>query len=280
MLAKRERLYINRLRALPPSVFDVLVRKIVKGDSINSIAKYAHSLHFEISIDNFRKYLAVLAKEIGQAKHTQRVAADTQKEINEFNQAVAEAAQAVIPPAPLPPDRPPGPGDVKKFVAQVTRAFVDVGIEEKLNYLFMVQMKRLDRMVEMEERVGMVFPMGFKNIDSLRMICEVLLKKEAARTLFIDNQPSEKNISPLAQRLSKFDDVDRNLIRQGASKIIQMIEEEADGKYTDPDSDGQSSGSTPPESVGDDPTGAVGTPQNGDSGNSSENVAGSAGDIS
>lgn len=267
MFAKRERIILQRLRELGAVVYDTLVRRLVAGDSIRATAKYLHHIKPQIGERNANLWLAVLAKEVGQHTQRNRIDEQTQKEINAFNEAMANARRRAGLPEQLTarPEPPPPlePGAPAKFNVHIVQAILDRTAEEKLNYAYAMQMERVDRMMEQEKRLGLIFPMGYRNLDTLRAIAADLLKKEALRGFF-NNQPAqERNITPFAKVVSEFDEVDRNLIQQGAAKIVQMLEEEHSGQYTR---------SASAQGVGDVARGETGTPQDGALGNNAADV--------
>jgi hypothetical protein len=51
-------------RALPPGVFDLVVRRIAKGDPVRQIARYLHGVDPDVAEDTFRKWLNALAKQV------------------------------------------------------------------------------------------------------------------------------------------------------------------------------------------------------------------------
>jgi hypothetical protein len=87
-----------------------------------------------------------------------------------------------------------------------------------------VQQKRVDRMLDLETRLGVVLPGLHKEIGTLQGIAESLVKFEVGGNLIkrkiyeIPEMPPPEPGS-LAERVSQFDDIDRNLIRTAATHV-------------------------------------------------------------
>jgi hypothetical protein len=57
-----ERSSIAHLRELPPGMFDLVVKRIAKGDPLTQIAKSLHTIQPDFAEETFRKWLHDLAK--------------------------------------------------------------------------------------------------------------------------------------------------------------------------------------------------------------------------
>ena len=47
-----------------------------------------------------------------------------------------------------------------------------------LKYLFFRQVERFEKMIELEQKLGMLMPAGYKEVNSLRAIADSILKLE------------------------------------------------------------------------------------------------------
>ena len=212
--AKRERLTLRELRKLPPAIYDEVVRRIVSGDSSRAIARWLHCIRPNTSAERWRKRLAVLAREVGRVQLNNSNLSRTQKEINAFNEAIKKAKAEINHPVLRPQ-----PGTVEQLEAIVTKAVTQIHGEQMLRYTWMVAQKRVDRMVELEQRTNLIFPDGYRNVAVLCEIAQAMLKAEQTRQIASN---VAENISPVAKEMAAFDEVDRNLIRQAYSKVIEM----------------------------------------------------------
>jgi hypothetical protein len=243
--AKQERIWLARLRALPNGVFDLVVRRITKGDSIFSIAKYLCTVAPEYSVASYRKYLTILADDIRTMVEQKQKANREQNEIDEFNQAKQHATVVEPPPEPESPSTKP----LSAIRCTVNRAIRDLQSEDLLKYTWITQQKRVDEMVLLEQRMGFKFPWGDRAIAELRKIAEAIFKHEIGTALLLRKGagvPTSIDIdklSPTAQEFAKLDDVDRNLVRQLGHRFQEFVEEglrehraAAEGSGTDPGS--------------------------------------------
>lgn len=226
----RERSSIERLRELPPGVFDLVVKRIAKGDALTQIAKYLHTIQPDFAEETFRKWLHDLAKRVRQFLAEETNIDDVAKTIEDFSTANTEAASPAV-------GRPPGPsaGGIQRLKATVKRACEDINAEMMLRYSWAIQQKRVDKMVDLEGRLGVVLPALHKEIDTLKGIAEALTKLEMGTALMkrkgggIPDLPPIKPPEPdsLAERVSQLDIVDRNLLRTAATQVTDLIRERA-----------------------------------------------------
>lgn len=61
--AKKERIWVAKLREMPEGVFDLLIKRIAQGDSIRQIAKYCQTVRPEIAFETYREWLHALASQ-------------------------------------------------------------------------------------------------------------------------------------------------------------------------------------------------------------------------
>jgi hypothetical protein len=225
-----ERSSIAHLRELPPGMFDLVVKRIAKGDPLTQIAKSLHTIQPDFAEETFRKWLHDLAKQVRQLLTEETNIDDVAKTIEDRSAANTEAE----PPAL---GRPPGPaaGGAKRLKATVKQACEDITAEMMLKYLWANEQKRFDKMMDLETRMGVVSPALHKEIDTMRGIAEALAKLEMGTAMMKrkwgvipDPRPMEPpEPGSLAEQFSKFDILDRNLVRTAATHVIDMIRDRA-----------------------------------------------------
>jgi hypothetical protein len=107
----------------------------------------------------------------------------------------------------------------------------DVSGVQMLKLCCMLQQKRVSRLMEIEESVGITI-VGHKEIQLLAKIAEAVMNHQSKSTKMKwkddahELTPREiEKLRPLAQKISKLDFIDRNLIRQATTMTIDMIRE-------------------------------------------------------
>ena len=119
--------------------------------------------------------------------------------------------------------------DKDRSKAAVTEVISDISGEQMLKLCCMLQQKRGSRLMEMEESVG-ITAVGHREIQLLAKIAEAVMNHQSNDTKMKwkddahELPPREiEKLSPLAQKFSKLDFIDRNLIRQATAMMIDMI---------------------------------------------------------
>lgn len=172
--AKREQVWIRRLRNMPPGVFDPLVRRIVKGDPLRHIAQYLHGIKPDLSEETFRKWLQVLAKQVKAELELNKNVDQVQKAIEDFNAAKADGQFAdVESPAANVSTRVS-----KRLKAAVARAIKDLDSENMLKYVWVLELERFEAMREVEKSTGILFPQGDKHVSALTKIAVATMEHE------------------------------------------------------------------------------------------------------
>jgi hypothetical protein len=106
-----------------------------------------------------------------------------------------------------------------------------------IQYLWYAAQKRLDKMMDLEERMGVQMPNGYKNIAVLNKIAETSLRYELGMSILMRKSGEGSvldinTLDPAAQEFSKLDDVDRNIIHNLRQRFVKMIAEEANESTT------------------------------------------------
>jgi hypothetical protein len=116
----------------------------------------------------------------------------------------------------------------KEFTRDEQKAKLDV---------FFRQLGRLERMNEVEEKIKMLTPNGYKDVEAMVNVADKLIKldlgKKWARGRFGEMPviEAQQPMSEIAQGMAQFDEVDRNLMRQATENVIDLLSEACGGRY-------------------------------------------------
>jgi hypothetical protein len=249
LLARQEKRWITRLRKLPPDVFNLVVRRIMTGEPLKKIARHLHDVIPDVAEETFRKSLRVLAKQVRAGLVDRKSIDEILEDIDDFDKARTEGALADSQ-AP----RTPSAGSSKRLKATVNRAILDIRAEEMLKYAWVIQQKRVDKMMDLEADQGIVLPGLHKEIATLTAIAEAVTKHEVGIALMkrkgngIPELNTTDKLSPLAEKISKLDAIDRNLIREASSKVISLVQDQfVESKTQSPANDTENPKDTNPD---------------------------------
>lgn len=237
---RRERLWIRRLQSL--NCFDQLLRRLVRGESPMAVAKWAVSLDVEVnwSLQTWRRYLWVLSQRVKRGLPRIKRAPPSQDQAR----VIAEELKVVYPQEEVDPLSE----KAKPVWDKVQKAADKVDAATALRYAFMVQLGRVQRLLEIEEKLGMLMPTGYRDIAELREIGAELRKieigeqwlrgKDGLAASMVGSCPGgqmphetvPEQPSDLEHKIGRLSDVDRNLMRSAALRVVEMIQEEALGK--------------------------------------------------
>jgi hypothetical protein len=124
-------------------------------------------------------------------------------------------------------------GDKEHLKDAVTELIPDINGMQMLKFCCVMQQRRVSRLVEFEESVGITV-VGHEEIQLLAKIAGAVMNHQtkSTETKWKDDahEPTPREIEklgPLAQKVSKLDPIDRNLIRQATAMTIDMIREKA-----------------------------------------------------
>ncbi|MFY9532139.1 MAG: hypothetical protein WBC04_19750 [Candidatus Acidiferrales bacterium] len=226
---KLEGVWIARLRRL--NCFDQIVKRLVAGMSVMGVAKWLVELNPEgelhgLGLHGWRKYLTPLHMRIKAGRPVEVLDGVVVREL---------LRQAEV----LAPDEDPVDPAARKLWKEVEKAARELRAETMLKYCFVVQQRRVNMMVEMEQKLRMLVPSGERNLEVLREIAADVRKFEVGEQWMRGRatpfpgpypggsvpQPAPEELDPLAQEAAKFDEVDRNIMQEIVSKMIDMCEE-------------------------------------------------------
>jgi hypothetical protein len=103
-----------------------------------------------------------------------------------------------------------------------------------LKFLWIAGQKRLDKMMEFEERSGLPYPNGHKTFGELTKVAALHMQFEFRASVLKRNDGLDIDISqldPIAQEFAQLSDVDRNIMHNLQRRFVKLIAE-------DPDDDG------------------------------------------
>jgi hypothetical protein len=234
--AKKERIWVSKLRQMPEGVFDLLIKRIAQGDSIRQIAKYCQTVRPEIAFETYRKWLQALSKLVAGYVADQEAVLAGQRAIDVYHKRKeeerreAEAAQS---------HEPATTDEALMVKANITAVLRDMEISDLLKDAWFIQHRRIRKLVEIEEKLGYSLPDGPKNIDSLGYILSLMMKHEMDTNEILrkgGGRPADiemEKLSPTARAVGELDTVDRNLIQQLSRRFRDMMEGKADGAETE-----------------------------------------------
>jgi hypothetical protein len=231
--AKKERIWVSRLREMPEDVFDTLVARIAKGDSIREIAKYCQCIRPGIAYETYRKWLQALKRQVVEDAADQAAVAAGQRAIDIFHKRKEQERlelEAQQRRGPITLD------EAETVKANITAVLRNMELSDLLRDAWFIQHRRVRKLVEIEEKLGYSLDNGPKNIDSLGYILSLMMKHEADTNEALHKSPSDiqmEKLSPVALKVAKLDTVDRNLIQQLSQRFVDMME----GKVDEPETE-------------------------------------------
>lgn len=231
--AKLERIYVARLRELfGNEVFQHIIERILKGDSVREIALYCHNIIPQYSDHYYRKWLRALKQQADGPIAKYREQDHAQKTIDEFNKQKAKPDSLVAKTG----IEPPSYEVMRRLHRNVNKETRKLNAGSVLQYLWFAAQKRLDKALDTEDRVGVQLPGGQKSLEIANKIATNFIRYEfgAAKFKRGDGDVIDINeLDPEAQKISKFNDVDKNLLHNLRQRFVKMIAEEADELTTE-----------------------------------------------
>jgi hypothetical protein len=226
--AKLERIYVARLRELfGNEVFQHIIERILKGDSVREIALYCHNINPQYSDHYYRKWLHALEQQADGPIAKYREQDHAQKAIEEFNKLKTKPDSLV---AKLEPE-PPSYEVMRRLHRNVNKETKKLNTGKVLQYLWYAGQKRLDRMMDNEDQAGVQVPNGYKSLEVLNKIAGTFLRYELGTAVVKRGEGETLDVNeldPEAQKIAKFNDVDKNLLHNLRQRFIEMIAEDPD----------------------------------------------------
>ena len=171
---REELLLICKLQRM--NCYAQLVRRLTKGESANSVSRWASSLKVEGAAGNWsslywRKHILALAKHVRRAKDKLR----TRKPVLPQPEAVAACVEAQTLDLL---DADVIPKSATQVSRHVNKALKQIDAERALKSAIYRQMERVERLMEQEEKLPFLIPNGPKEIAALVKIAGSLLEIE------------------------------------------------------------------------------------------------------
>jgi hypothetical protein len=170
---RRGHLWIAKLRRLP--CFNQIVKKLVDGQGVARVARWCRELNPEgdfqdITFETWRKYLTALAMRVRiESKKLNRVKVEPlayqalMEEVKRQQEVIADESVG------LP------------VWSVVKKAARELDAETMLKYCFVIQMERVEAMLEPEEKMNLLMPQGYKEVAVLLDIAAEIRKYELGK---------------------------------------------------------------------------------------------------
>jgi hypothetical protein len=270
-----ELLWIRRLQQL--NCYEQLVRKLSERRSVSSVARWAIQLGIEgeasrWSFHTWRRYLGALEKRVSRIVVRQERVDVRPLEFQAVMEEVERQTDALIA---MPEAIPMAAREVWQ---QVKKTVKQMDSESMLKHCYVIQLGRVQRMLDVEAESGVLMREGYKNIAVLKEIADSVRKHEIGEEWTRGKggampyggpypasllPPAEGEPSEIEKKMATFDAVDRNLIREATVRVVEMIEEGSGGRFKVSGLDaefrraaGKSEGGSEPTAVSDVGTGS------------------------
>lgn len=245
---RREELRVNALQKHP--YCKEIVKRIIEGQSLRQIALWCEKSQSEATqvkqktyftwyqdIMTLRKRMRILYKvnELERPMPTPELVEDTLDQIRRDN---------FIPPGQEEPKFPP---TMLTLWNSVRTAIRKVDSEMILKVAFFAQVERLEKLLKKENMEDKLDKDGYKEILALKDIGDALRKFEVGEQVLRGGKshayggeyeppvthaamvtppvsPTDSNDNSLLARVSRLDEVDRNLLIAASTRVINMIE--------------------------------------------------------
>ena len=173
--AKKERIWVSRLREMPEGVFDLLIKRIAQGDSIRQIATYCQTVRPEIAFETYRKWLQALSKLVAGYVAENDAAVAGQRAIDVYHKNKEKERQEIESQRV---EEPPTVHEAEVVKANITAVLRNMELGDLLKDAWFLQHRRIRKLAAIEEKLGFSLPEGPKNIDALATILGLIMKHE------------------------------------------------------------------------------------------------------
>jgi hypothetical protein len=156
-----------------------LVRRLTKGESANSVSRWASRLKIEGGAGRWsrlywRKHILALAKHVRHAKEKLR----TRKPVLPQPEAVAACVNSQTADL-FAADAIPKPAS--QVSRHVNKALKQIDAEQALKCAWYSQIERVERLMEQEKKLQLLIPNGHKEIGALVKIADSLHEIEVGK---------------------------------------------------------------------------------------------------
>jgi hypothetical protein len=135
----------------------------------------------------------------------------------------------------------PVPEIAKKIWNEVKKGTKSLNSEIMLKNLFLRQRQRMEVMTELEDKMNVRFPVGYKRVSTLRAIATEVRTLEVGQPWMrgkCGNMPSVQQLEddpeelpPMAKELLQFDEVDRSILCEVVVRTIDLARGIIDGRF-------------------------------------------------
>lgn len=172
---RREHLWVKKLRRL--ACFNEIVKKFVSGQGVASVARWCHELNpdgelHDKTAETWRKYLTPVAVRVRNDLKEVKISNVEPPAFKALLVELHKLQAATTGPDPVIKTARPIWSEVKKAVR-------DLDAETILKYCFLIQQARVHTLLELEEKMNLLMPHGYKEIDVLMKIAAEIRKYEA-----------------------------------------------------------------------------------------------------
>jgi hypothetical protein len=182
--------------------YGAIVKRLTEGQSANSVARWASELKVEgaagaWSYLYWRKLILPLAKEVRQAKDKLRTRRPVTSKVEAVIERVSMHTAELLVKDKIP-------DSAQEVWTHVEKTMNLLKAEQILKFAFFRQVVRVELMVAIEEKLGILFPNGYKEIDALRRIGDSIGKLELEGELMHGkggNLPHSRLITSLQPQL-------------------------------------------------------------------------------
>jgi hypothetical protein len=215
------------------------VKKLVNGQGVAAVARWCHELNPEGELHNkthetWRKYLTPVAMRIrNDLKPVKRFKVEPlaysawMEELDKQKVAMTEIDPVAEPARSIWPE--------------VTKAVRELDAEAMLKYCFLIQQVRVQAMLELEEKMNLLMPHGYKEVAVLMKIAAEVRKYEvgeqrmkgngkAPDTRGFSNGPLPPGQTGEASRSEEprrqLDEAERDRVHAAGIRVVDMIMKE------------------------------------------------------
>jgi hypothetical protein len=215
----KHRIWISRLKDLPGGTFEIIVKRLMQGDSKLAMSKWLANLNSEYSAHSYRKFLTVLDVDIQGLITAKEKAIETQMEIDAHRDKLVKIEIEKHLNKQMP--EVPSAKQFRRLDATVDEQVMNLDAERMLRYAWVTQQRRVDSMVAMEQQMGFLHRGGDREMKALTHIASELMKfrllRETLYRKFGRENPvidSGKRKNGIVDKFKTLDDVDQHLIIQ------------------------------------------------------------------
>ena len=230
---------INKLQHL--NCYDALVKRLTEGYSAPQVARWAMELKVEgapggWSFFYWRRHIYALAKQVRVVKTEMR------KEHHGPTPKVEAIIERVESHVADLLCKDVVPDTVRDIWVKTEKTLHLLTSEQMLKVLYYRQLQRLERIIALEEKMGIAFENTHREVEKLTNLAMAVNRLEPGQQFLRGRGGNGSYLPPpykvqpgdladIEERISQFDEVDRNLITQATQKLIDMVQEDVSASF-------------------------------------------------